>query len=860
MSAFSWWRRLRDRLSGTQAPHENAEAARTHLKTRYHSLRLLLAANTRALKAMATMEQAAAGDGIFGMSYVRSHCTAIGVNVYKMVRNLDVLAPGKYAQLFERLEQIQHQIDSELAVVPISSEAPLVLPMPEIELAHLDVAGSKMASLGEVANTVGLSVPDGFVITTAAYDRLITANDLQPEIARLVQTHQADQLDTLFILSSKLQQLILSAEVPADVVAAIEQAADRIDERASDTTYALRSSALGEDSAGASFAGQYVSLLNVRRTHLAESYLEVVASKYTPQAMQYRSQRGLRDDLVSMSVGCLMMVDARAGGVAYSGNPGDQADRSIHISSAWGLPKAIVDGRFAADLFVVDRTDGLVVCTHEVGLKTHQFVLHHREGVRRGEVENDLRQAPSLTDEEILDVARAAIELERHFQSPVDVEWALTEDRRVVILQCRPLSQSRISARREPPADAPPPLISGGVNASPGAAAGIVHHVRRDADAMSFPEGAVLVLSQPLPRWAALLGRTAAVVAEEGGVAGHLATVARELGIPAILGAGPLDALENGQEVTVDAAAPVVYPGRIEAVLQHDGAASVDVPDSPVRKALKKALAHIAPLNLVDPDSLDFKPTNCRTMHDITRFCHEQSVREVFTFGSDTAFPEYASKQLHHNVPMQWWVLDLGNGFKQPVKGKYVHLEEIVCGPMLALWDGMVAIPWDGPPAVSGRGLGSVLFQATANPALANPFSKPYANRNYFIISRHFMNLQSRFGFHFTTVEALAGERPEENYLSFSFKGGAADSKRKAGRARFIGALLEDLAFQVTVTEDVVTARLTHIEQRDVEVGVKIVGYLLMHTRQLDMIMGEPAAVEHYRTKMQNDIARLNGD
>ncbi len=139
---------------------------------------------------------------------------------------------------------------------------------------------------------------------------------------------------------------------------------------------------------------------------------------------------------------------------------------------------------------------------------------------------------------------------------------------------------------------------------------------------------------------------------------------------------------------------------------------------------------------------------------------------------------------------MQWWVLDLGNGFKDTVKGKYVHLEDIACKPMLAIWDGMVAVPWDGPPAVSGRGLASVLFQATANPALSSPFKKPYANRNYFIISKHFMNLQSRFGFHFTNVEALAGDRPEENYLSFSFKGGAADHERKAGRARFIGELL----------------------------------------------------------------------
>ncbi len=111
------------------------------------------------------------------------------------------------------------------------------------------------------------------------------------------------------------------------------------------------------------------------------------------------------------------------------------------------------------------------------------------------------------------------------------------------------------------PPDAPPPLISGGFTASPGSASGIIHWVERDVEALSFPDGAVMTLSQPLPRWAALLDRAAAVIAEEGGVAGHLATVARELGVPAILGAGPLDGLENGREVTVDATGRAVFPG-----------------------------------------------------------------------------------------------------------------------------------------------------------------------------------------------------------------------------------------------------------------------------------------------------------
>ncbi len=857
MKTLSWWRRLLGRFRGPPREAPDPEAARSLFQGRYNALQLLLAANTRALKTMAAMEQVLRERTEISMSFVRSHCTAVGVNVFKMVRNLDILAPEKYTRLFERLEDIQGEIENELAAIPPPPNAPLVLSMSDIDTAHADVAGPKMATLGEVANVIALTVPSGFVITTSAYERLIAANDLKPEIERLLQTHQTDQLDELFILSSKLQQLVLSAKVPDDIVEAVNAAVAEIVDPAADTTFALRSSALGEDSAGASFAGQYESLLNVRPSSIVSSYLEVVASKYTPQAMQYRVRLGLRDDDVAMSVGCLEMVGARSGGVAYTGNPSDRADTDIFINSAWGLPKAIVDGRFASDLLVVRRGEPATIRSRTIGEKKHQFVLHPREGIRRASVAEDRRLESSIDDDQALAVAAAALTLEGHFGTPVDVEWAIDGEGEVVILQCRPLSQSAAAIARELPADAPDPLVTAGVNASPGAAAGVVHWVRRDVDALSFPDGAILALSQPLPRWAALLGRASAVVAEEGGVAGHLATVARELGIPAILGAGSLEGLEDGARVTVDATLRAVFPGRIEALLEGPIGCQAPGEDSPVRRSLRNALSHITPLNLVDPDGIDFRPGSCQTLHDITRFCHEQAVREIFAFGSDTPFPEYASKQLHHNVPMQWWVLDLGGGFTKTVTGKYVHLDDIANRPMLALWNGMIAVPWQGPPAVSGRGLASVLFQATANPALSSPFKKPYADRNYFIISENFLNLQSRFGFHFTNVEALAGPRPEENYLSFSFKGGAADVARKKARAKFIGGLLDEVGFEVKITEDVVTARRTGLGSCHIEKTLEVVGYLLMHTRQLDMVMNDSAAVHHYRTKMRTDIAGI---
>ncbi len=827
---------------------------------RYHSLRLLLAANNKALDTMAEMEEAAVGTRIFGMAFVRSRCTAAGVSVFSMVRHLDALAPEKYGELFGVLEKIQGRIQGLLAISGPAEAAPLVIRMSDINRNSADAVGSKMANLGEVGNTIGLRVPPGFAITGTAFDLLLADSDLKPEIDSLIQTADHERPAEIFALSSRLQQLVVNAPVPsrlADAVtAAYEDLARAVGGRPS---IALRSSAIGEDSAEASFAGQYRTELNVRPENLLDAYRQVAASKYTPQAMQYLLQRGLRDDQLAMCVGCIAMIDARCGGVAYTGNPHDPADRRVIINAAPGLPKAVVDGEFAADEFVLSRHEPPTIVERRIASKTARLVLDPAEGLAREVLPETDRDKPSLDDDEARRVAEAAILIERHFGLPQDVEWALDRDGQVVVLQSRPLQQFTPGAGGATRDDGAEPLIAGGICVSPGTGAGPVVRVERDSDALRFPDGAVLVVSHPLPKWAALLPRAVAVVAAEGGIAGHLATVARESGVPALFRVADLSALKEGVEVTVDADGRAVYAGIDQSLIEGRPERRMVMVGSPVHEALLAALQHIAPLHLLDPDDLGFRPSSCQTLHDITRFCHEKAVREMFDFGKNHSFPRHASKQLHHNVPMQWWVLDLEDGFTHEVTGKYVRLHEITCRPMLALWEGMVAVPWEGPPAMSGRGFASVLFEATANPALATPFRKPYAQQNYFMISQRFMNLQSRFGFHFAAVEAVIGDRDHENYLSFSFKGGAADLDRRAGRVRFICEILAEYGFSVAARDDHATARLAALPGPAMEDKLEIVGYLIMHTRQLDMIMASPSAVSHYGARIRADLDRLEG-
>jgi pyruvate,water dikinase len=847
----------------TVSSEAEAEQLRIAFTSRYHSFRLLLEANKRALATMAEIEETLRGTRPFGITFVRARCTRMATQVWQMIRHLDDLAPGKYAPLRDRFRTIQDRINPFLGPQTRPTSGQLVLPLRDITAASTDDVGGKMASLGEVRNRVGLPVPDGFVVTTSGFRRFMEHDDLQDEINRRLQLAGGASWEGLDSLCKEIERLIVEAELPRELEQAILEQYHLLQQEFGERVpLAVRSSALDEDVAGASLAGQYRSTLDVRQDALLSAYKTVVSSLYGIPAMSYRTERGLRHEDVSMCVGFLPMIDAIAGGVLYSRNPLDSRDDSIVVNSAWGLPKPVVEGRISSDLFVVARGQPPEIRHRAIADKPNKLVCYPDEEVCRLDTTGDDRTRASLTDEQILDLAELALRIEDHYGVPQDVEWAIDRNGSVALLQSRQLRVQQAIASSAPPRDGEPPpgpiLASGGTPASAGAATGPVFFVEMEADALRFPEGAVLATVQPIPRWANLLSRAAAVVAEQGSVAGHLANVAREFGVPALFGVeGVVSKLEEGQTVTVDADGRTVYEGRIEALLSRKPERENPLEGTPVHDALRGAAEHIVPLNLLEPDSRQFRAEECRTLHDITRFCHEMAVQEMFRFGKDHHFPERSSKQLYGDVPMQWWVLNLDDGFKEEVEGRYVKLENIVCVPMRALWEGITAIPWEGPPPLDGKGFVSVMFGATTNTALTTGVRSAYADRNYFMISKDYCSLTSRLGAHFSIVEALVSERTAENYVSFQFKGGAADYERRLGRVVFLKEILGDYGFRTELNEDNLIARLEGREMEYMKVRLRILGHLTIHTRQLDMVMSRPASVSHYREKLQRDIARI---
>ena len=307
-----------------QKAEKEREAVRLAFTNRYLNFKTLLSLNDKVLEIMAEMEQALTGSRSFGMAFIRAHCTALSVNLFKIIQNLNEITEQRNRALFQAFDGIWEKIDRELNKKKKASQGAWVLPLESVTMETADQAGNKMAHLGEVKNRVGLSVPDGFVITASAYEFFMDSSGLQEEINRRIQFLEPDNIAQLHETSSEIQKIIVQADLPRELEEAIWSAyRDLLKKAGKEVRVSMRSSALGEDAEEASFAGQYRSILNVSSEFMMLSYKEIVASKYSVPAMAYRLNMGFLDEDIIMCVGCMTMVEAVAAGVMYSADPGD---------------------------------------------------------------------------------------------------------------------------------------------------------------------------------------------------------------------------------------------------------------------------------------------------------------------------------------------------------------------------------------------------------------------------------------------------------------------------------------------------------------------------------------------------------
>lgn len=828
------------RLFGRQGGPGGDADEHAAMRRKYEHFRDLLAANNEVLEQMALLEGMLAGGEDVTIPQIRASAEEMHARVRRLVDCLDVIAEGRYRVLYDNLARIAAGIEEDLMQV---RGVPLTRPcisLEEIGREMADAVGGKTANLGEVRNRVGLPVPHGFACTAFAYRLFVEGAGIQGDLARLWDSVDWDDMTGLIDASREMQDRVMQARVPQEVAEAIRlEAHDLHRKMRGHGRVSIRSSAIGEDGRS-SFAGQYATFLNVPIEQVLRRYQEVVASKFAPRALFYMRTHGFRESDVAMSVGVFQMVPARAAGVAYSVDPTDPGLDKMVISAAWGLGKPVVDGTITPDTYWVPRRPGRGEVTRQVVAKWSRVVCADDEGVREEEVPADLRERPCLTEDQVQRLAVYLRTLEVHYRCPQDVEWVLDEADRLFILQTRPL---RLGADIRGPSDVAvdparhPVLLEGGVTVSPGVGSGVVVRAFTDEELAVFPEGGVLVAHQNSPRFVKVMTRAAAIVTEVGSATGHMASLAREYRVPALADVRDASALRDGAEVTVDAGRRRVVAGRVEGLIADSMRQGPPLRDAPALAVLERVLARVSRLNLTDPSRNSFRAKNCRTYHDITRFCHEMAICEMFQLNDYRNLSERGlAYRLESDIPLGIYVIDLGGGLQAPEGARVVRPEHVRSRPMLALWRGMSTpgIRWAGARPIDLKGFMSVWANTLYDPAKGE---RGLGENSYAILGAEYVNFGSRLGYHFTTLDSTCCERIHDNYILFRFKGGAADIERRVRRTRFVADVLDHFRFQVDQREDLLNAWVKKLPPAEIEDLLAMVGRLIGCARQLDVVM-----------------------
>jgi len=821
---------------------------------KYNSFKMLLESNSELLKILTDLEEKLKGRQVFGMSYVRAQSIKAVFHTLRMAKNLNDLSNNHYPTLFLVLENINGKIKEALGAEQEITVTELTLPYSQITAEMVDWVGGKNANLGEVQSRVRLPIPEGFAITTRAYHLFLEHNDLRAEITRKLSEIDPNNAKSIQGISEDIQRLLLTAVVPLEIEEAIlseyrktRERIDRDQPAESQPRMAMRSSAIGEDSE-LSFAGQYRSVLNVPPSKLVETYKLIVASLYTPRAISYRLNKGIRDEEMAMSVACLEMVESVASGIIYSRNPVNLLDNSIMINALWGLGPYAVEGRIIPDTYTVSKNGSLEILVTAISNKPVQLVMNPEGGLIEVPVPREDQETPCLSPGEVTILADYAIRLEEHFQTPQDIEWALDKKGWLLVLQSRPLHLLQAEKHATPTVpliQGYPLLVDKAAVASPGVGWGPAFQVVSDDDLNQFPEGAVLIAKHSSPKYVIIMKKTQAIVADSGSVTGHMASLAREFGVPTLLGAkGATANIPSGMEITVDAYSGKVYQGKVPELIALQSPRDFHLQETPVYQVLRKVADLIVPLNLLDPKAPNFAPEFCRTLHDVGRLVHEFSYNEMFNLGDFVSDNKGFAFKLKAKIPLDLFVIDLGGGVIEAAdKSHKVTVDRISSIPFKALLRGMTHEAFQIPQVrpIQLKGFFSVMSEQMLRPPQA---TERFGDRSYAIISDKYLNFSSRVGYHYSILDCYCGQTINKNYITFSFKGGAADDLRRNRRVRAIALVLEALDFVVDVKGDRVNARFQKYDCPLIEEKLDQVGRLLLYTRQMDMLMNNEESVE----------------
>jgi pyruvate,water dikinase len=820
---------------------------------RYRHFKDFLTHNHEALNLIAELEQTYYTGSSFSTGQVRRTCDKLMQATRSLIEAVNGISRGQYEKLSTVCDGIAEAVSRFFSRAPSAPFGDLVLPFEALRRDMVGSAGGKATNLATVGNTLGLPIPRGFVITAHAFERFLDETGLARPIEEILAEITPDMTEEMQGKCKTMQEMILKAEVPAALAGESLKAYEALEAKTRKSVrIAMRSSAVGEDTE-ATFAGQYRTELNVSGENLLEAYKAVIASKYSPRAILYRLRYGLDERDTPMCVAGIAMVDSRASGVLYTVDPTAPESGLVRIGAIWGLGEHLVSGAASPDLFWVDKKTQEIK-RREISRKGERLVSLEHGGTHLEEVPEDEKEQPSIDDDTVRVLTRYGSMLEEHFKGPQDVEWAVDRSGKLFILQSRPLGVGE--ARGDKKAASPDSanhavILSTGRMASAGLASGIV--VIADGKNLStIPEGAILVARTASPDYAKYMERVKGLITDVGSVASHLASVAREFGVPAIVDTKVASSLlRDGQGITIVADSATVYDGIVPELAPSTKSAKRPIFESPMHRRMRAVLDLISPLNLSDPKEPGFAPDGCRTIQDIIRFSHEQAMREMFLL-SEGPGGGVTSVKLTSNIPLMLYCIDLGGGLKEMLTTCDTitpdHIESI---PMKALWGGFThpGISWRGAVNLNVRNLMTLM----ASGAAAEAAGGTLGGDSYAILSRDYLNLSAKFGYHYANVDVFCSGEAVQNHILLQFAGGAGFYVGRSLRISLLANVLGRLGFTITVTGDVLDASLKGCDMTLMEYTLDQLGRLMAASRLLDVAIPSQAQVDRMTEAFFNE-------
>ena len=826
----------------------------TVLREKYEAFKLLLENDKCAHELMAELEDIYHNQIKVDFKFIEAKYEQFSACVLQIIDNLLKMCPLRYQSLKDYYKKFDSYVRFMLAPPEYDFSPPFACSLAEIPSEGLKLAGGKAFNLARIGRQLQMPIPEGFVITTNAFNYFIEFNNLRNVIDARLAKLDINSTASLDAVSEELTNAFMRAQIPPDIenefLAAFK---DLQKTKGLGTTVALRSSAVGEDSQ-LSFAGQYSTILNVKEDAIFDAYKKVIASKYSSSAIYYRINYGLSDIETPMAVLVLEMISAEANGIIYTGDIEGQTDDRLKIHATWGLGELLVSGEVSPDIITVSKNKTLEIVDKKIAIKNIQMITSPDGMTEVMPLEGEKKNLPSLDDTTALILARWGLELESYFKESQDVEWCMGEKGRLFIMQSRPLRTGKDNPAQSPECNfenfEDVKIFSGGEKASAGIGAGRVFSADQTSSLETLPQGAVLVAKNASPRYVKVMNRLNAVVTDTGSTAGHFSSVAREFGIPALVNTGiATNKLAQGREVTVNADARAVYDGVVQSMVESPCARRNLLENSPFIRKMRSVMEFISPLELVDPNADNFTPEGCRSLHDIIRFSHEVAVREMFQLGNRRVRKIGGSKQLNVDIPIHFYVLDVGGGLRKSVTDrKAVTFEDITSVPLKAVLKGLghPDIRWGDFTHFDWAEHDKIVMSG----GIISPKAAMFAS--HAVVSDDYLNLNLRFGYHFVILDAICTKTPADNYVLFRFSGGGADMYKRTLRADFLNQVLQRFGFDVNRKSDLIDAKLEGEKTKTMEAKLDRVGRLLGATRLMDMYLKDESMVQSFVKDFMN--------